>query len=159
MQIERRDEHRWLERFVGEWTYEMEAVTGPGEPTQVDRGTESVRSLEGLWIVCEARSQMPEGGGSSTMIMTLGYDPAKGCFVGTFVGSMMTSLWIYEGELNGDVLTLDTEGPSFTTEGQMAKYRDTIRLESDDHRVMTSSVLGDDGSWTQFMTSHYRRKK
>ena len=41
---------------------------------------------------------MPDGG-PATMIMTLGYDPAKKRFVGTFIGSMMTNLWVYEGEL------------------------------------------------------------
>lgn len=157
---EPREEHRWLERLVGEWTFEMEAVAQPGEPSQKDTGTESVRSLGGVWVVCEGRGQMPDGS-PATSIMTLGYDPAKARFVGTFVGSMMTHLWIYDGELDpaGNVLVLDTEGPSFTDEGKMAKYRDTIEIRSDDHRVMTSSVQGDDGSWTQFMTSHYRRAK
>ena len=43
-----------------------------------------------------------------TTLMTLGYDPRKKRFVGTFVGSMMTNLWIYDGELDKDerVLTL-----------------------------------------------------
>ncbi|MBF0393904.1 MAG: DUF1579 family protein, partial [Alphaproteobacteria bacterium] len=30
--------------------------------------------------------------------------------------------------------------------------------ESDDHRVLTSAVLTDDGTWRQFMTAHYRRR-
>lgn len=157
-EVERRDEHRWLERFVGEWTYEMEASEKPGEPpAMMDRGTESARSLQGVWIVCEARSETAEGGGSATSIMTLGFDPAKEKVVGTFIGSMMPYLWIYEGSLDGDLLTLYSEGPSFTTEGAMAMYRDTIELRGDDHRVMTSSFQGEDGTWTQFMTAHYRR--
>ena len=57
------------------------------------------------------------------------------------------------------MLTLDTEGPSFAGEGKMAKYKDMIEFKSDDHRVLTSHVLGDDGKWHQFMTAHYRRKK
>lgn len=43
--------------------------------------------------------------------------------------------------------------------GTMAKYKDVIELESDDHRVLTSHVLGDDGTWHRFTTAHYRRKK
>ena len=45
--------------------------------------------------------------------MTLGYDPVQKRFVGTFIGSMMTHMWIYNGTLDaaGKVLTLDTEGP------------------------------------------------
>ena len=53
------------------------------------------------------------GCGPSTTIMTLGYDPQKERFVGTFVASMMTHMWHYNGSLDAaeKVLTLDTEGP------------------------------------------------
>ena len=160
MKVEPQKEHRWLERLVGEWTYESEAVAAPGETPVKYTGTESVRSLEGVWILCEARSETP-GGGSDTSIMTLGYDPVKQKFVGTFIAPMMTHLWIYEGELDpaGKALTLSAEGPSLTAEGKMGKYKDVIGLESDDHRVMTSNFLGEDGEWHEFMTASYRRTK
>lgn len=47
-----------------------------------------------------------------TTIMTIGYDPHRQRFVGTFVASMMTHLWMYEGALDDGerVLTLETEG-------------------------------------------------
>lgn len=96
------------------------------------------------------------------MMLTLGYDPAKGCFVGTWVGSMMTHLWVYDGFLDetGKVLTLEAEGPDMSgAGGKMAKYRDVITMESDDHRVLTSHMLGVDGKWQPFMTAHYRRRK
>ena len=46
------------------------------------------------------------------MMMSLGFDPQKGRFVGTFIGSMMTHLWIYDGALDasGQALILDAEG-------------------------------------------------
>jgi hypothetical protein len=99
------------------------------------------------------------GGGIGRTIITLGYDTAKKRFVGSFIGSMMTNLWIYDGELDAatNTLSLDTEGPSFSGDGTMAKYRDVVELKSDDHRILRSSVLGGDGTWTQFMTAHYRR--
>ena len=55
---------------------------------------------------------MPDGTPATTQI-TLGYDPAKKRFVGTWLGSMMTHLWIYDGELSADerTLTLSSEGP------------------------------------------------
>jgi Protein of unknown function (DUF1579) len=153
-------EHQWLLRLVGEWTYETEAIVQPGKPPEKFAGTESVRSLGGVWVLCEGWGEMP-GGGTATTVMTLGYDPVKKRFVGTFIGSMMTNLWVYDGELDpaAKVLTLDSEGPSFTTEGKMAKYRDVIEIKTDDHRVLTSNFLGDEGEWHQFMTANYRRKK
>jgi Protein of unknown function (DUF1579) len=152
-------EHRWLQQLVGEWTSESEATMEPGKPPEKFTGTESVRSLGDLWVLAEGRGQMPDGGPATTLI-TLGYDPQKKRFVGTFVGSMMTHLWVYDGALDANqrVLSLDAEGPSMAGDGTMAKYRDVIEIKSADHRVLSSHVLGDDGTWQHFMTANYRRR-
>ena len=159
MKTEPQKEHQWLQRLVGEWTLEGEAME-PGQPPAKYTGTESVRSLGGLWILAEGQGEIPDVG-AATWIMTLGYDPQKKRYVGTWIGSMMTHLWVYNGELDPDgrVLTLDAEGPNMSAEGKMAKYRDVIEFKSDDHRVLTAWVLGDDGEWREFMTTHYRRRK
>lgn len=152
-------EHQWLQRMVGEWTYEAESEAAPGQAPIRDTGTETVRSLGGMWTVGEARSDA--GKSETASIITLGYDSAKGRVVGSFVASMMDNLWIYEGSLDeaGRVLTMDTEGPSFTEEGKTARYRDSIEIVSDDHRVMTSRYQTADGGWHPFMTMHYQRAK
>jgi hypothetical protein len=92
--------------------------------------------------------------------MTLGYDPRKQRYVGTWIGSMMTYLWRYDGELDAGetVLTLASDGPAMTGDERMAKYKDAIEFKSDDRRTMTSHVLGDDAQWHHFMTAHYWRK-
>ncbi len=64
-----------------------------------------MRSLGGLWVLCEGRCEMP-GGGAGTTVMTLGFDPARGLFVGTFIASMMTHLWLYEGGLDPELTVL-----------------------------------------------------
>jgi Protein of unknown function (DUF1579) len=153
-------EHQWLHKLVGEWTSEAEMATEPGKPAQTFKGTESGRSLGGLWVLLEGTGEMPDGGTGST-VMTLGYDPTKGRYVGTFIASMMTHLWLYDGALEAGerALALDAEGPSMAAEGKMAKYKDVIEFKSDDHRVLTSHMLADDGTWQPFMTAHYRRKK
>lgn len=159
MKTEPRKEHEWLQQLLGEWTYEVEAVTEPGKPPERFKGSESVRSLGGLWIIAEGRGEMP-GGGIATTMMTLGYDPRKERYVGTWVGSMMTHLWTYEGVLDASerVLTLDTEGPGMT-EGEMEKFRDVIELKDDDHRVLRSHMQGEDGNWYGFMKADYQRKR
>jgi hypothetical protein len=110
------EEHRWLHKLIGEWTYEHACEPGT-EPAETLTGTESVRSLGGLWVLAEGQGDMP-GGGKAQMII---------------------------------------DGPDFSTPGKMAKYRDVIEFKSDDHRVLTSHLLGDDGEWHQFMTADYRR--
>ena len=67
-----------------------------------------------------------------------------------------------EGSLDAAdrALTLETEGPSMAApESKMARYRDVMEFKSNDHRVLTSHTLSEDGVWHQFMTVHYRRKK
>lgn len=159
MQAEPQTEHKLLDGFIGEWVSETEYSMEPNQPPSTIKGTEVVRSLGGVWIVVEGDSEMPDGNAGKT-IMTLGYNPQSQCYVGTFIGSMMTHLWLYSGSLDaaGKVLTLDTEGPNFN-ESAMAKYQDIIEFVSADHRIMTSQILGDDGNWLQFMTSHYHRQK
>jgi Protein of unknown function (DUF1579) len=160
MKTEPQKEHQWLHKLIGEWTYETECTMGPDQPPEKATGTESVRSLGGLWILAEGQGEMP-GCGVATTMMALGYNPQKQRYVGTWIGSMMTNLWVYDGELDAaeKVLTLYAEGPVMTGEGKMAKYKDAIKFISNDRRVLTSHVLGDDGNWHQFMTATYQRQK
>lgn len=159
MKTEAQKQHQWLQQLVGEWRYEGETDMGPDKPAEHFEGTESVRSIGGLWTVGESRGAMPDGS-PATMIMTLGYDPRTGRFVGTWLGSMMTHLWHYDGELDaaGKVLTLNSEGPAMAAEGKLAKYKDVIEIVAPDHRVLSSHFQGEDGSWRRFMTAHYRRQ-
>lgn len=160
MKVELQKEHHWLQQLVGEWTYESEALMGPDKPPVKSTGCESARLLGGAWLVADGKCEMPDGE-PGQMLITIGYDQQKKKFVGTWVGSMMTKLWVYEGFLNdaGTTLTLEAEGPDFATAGKLTKYRDIIEVKSADHRVFSSQMLGDDGQWHQFMTANYRRCK
>jgi len=151
-------EHEWLAQFVGEWE-------GGGDAPGPDGGTvtwsvrETGRMIGDAWLQFDARGEMP-GGGPSHTIMTLGYDPAKGRFVGTFVGSMMTHLWVYSGTLDASkkVLTLEAEGPDFSNPGKILLYRDIITKVSDTERRLESHARGDDGTWGPiFMRADYKR--
>jgi len=120
-------------------------------------GRETVRSFGDLWTIGEGEREMP-GGGSCQSIMTLGFDPQTGRFVGTFIASVMTRLWPYDGSLDAEhkVLTLDSEGPSMADEGTMSKYQDIIEFLDDNHRTLSSQFLGADGEWKPFMKAHSR---
>jgi hypothetical protein len=151
--------HQWLQQFVGEWTVKTEMSIMPGAAPMTMESTESVRSIGGLWIVAEGSASF--GGQSFTSLMTLGYDGNKQAFVGSWVDTNQTTLWTYRGSLDEakKTLTLEAEGPSHFDPSKTAKYRDALTLESKDHRVMTSKILGDDGQWTQYLKAEYRRKK
>jgi hypothetical protein len=153
-------EHNLLEKLVGDWTYEVEATMEPGKPPQKFTGTERVRSIGGLWFVAEGQSVGPSGHDATT-ILTIGYNPDTGRYVGTWVGSMMTHMWIYDGEMDASerVLSLYTDGPSFTEKGKTAKYKEVIEFKSNDERTFTSHLRDESGNWEQFMASTYRRRR
>jgi hypothetical protein len=70
MRVEPQKEHRWLQKLVGEWTYKSEASMGPDAPPESCDGTESVRTVGGVWILAEGQGEMP-GGGPMTTLLTL----------------------------------------------------------------------------------------
>ena len=160
MHVEPTKQHAWLRKFLGEWTFTAAMNCQPGEPEITTTGSESVRALGDLWIVADGRGEMP-GGGQASMMLTIGYDPARERFIGTWIGSMMTYLWTYTGQLDaaGKVLTLECEGPNFESPGSTCNYRDVHEFISDDERTLTSYVQAPDGSWNKMMTATYRRKK
>jgi len=152
-------EHQWRQRLIGNWTFESECQLGPDQAPLQTRGRESVRSLGGLWTIGEGAMETP-GGESCQTIMTLGFDPQKQKFVGTFIVAVMTHLWPYIGSLDADsrILTLDSEGPSMNGDGTTALYQDLIEFISHDHRTLTSRQRTPDGQWQTFMVAHYRRQ-
>jgi len=158
MQTKPEPQHHWLLRLIGHWKSEGKAGDAPGMPDVRFEATETFRAIGELWAQGEGSMKTPDGSTHTTQ-MTLGYDPVRKRFVGTWIGSMMSHLWIYDGALDagGTILTLESEGPNFTDTGKMAKYRDVIEIKSEDHRVLTSQTLRDDGTWHQFMEAHYRR--
>jgi hypothetical protein len=155
--LEPQEQHRWLERLVGEWTWEMQAAE-PGKPPRTLKGIETVRSLDGVWFIAESQGDALEGG-EHRSILTVGYDVDKKRFVGTFISSFMSMMWIYEGELQGDRLVLSSTGPSMTGEGKLAQYHDIIELKGPDERTFTSQAQDEAGKWTEFMRMTYRRRR
>lgn len=155
------DEHKWLQKLVGSWTCEGECNMGPDKPAEKMSGHETIRALGDFWIVAEGEMSAPGGGEVGQTRMTLGYDPNKKRFTGNWVGSMMTNMWVYEGELDAakKVLPLNTVGPDFVVEGKEANYQDIIEIIDDDNRILRSQVEGPDGKWMPIMSSHYKRKK
>ncbi len=152
-------EHDWLKQLVVEWEMESEMVSGPGQPSQKIKGIESVRTVGGLWIIAEIKGDTPMGTPMAA-VLTLGFDPQKKKYVGTWIDSHLNHLWLYEGTIDptGKILTLETEGPDMKDMTKRAKYRDVLEIKSKDHKVLTSSTLGEDGKWLTFNTASYRRK-
>ena len=152
------EHHRVLDRLVGDWLYvTSSAVEGYDPEDPLKRWTEKVRSIGGLWVVAEGQGVM--GDDTATMIMTLGYDPRQGHYVGSWIGSMMDKLWIYKGwlENDGQTLILESEGPSMQDPSRTELYRDVIHFIDDERRTFSGSVRQPDGSFKTFMSSEAKR--
>lgn len=151
-------EHAWLGQLEGEWETVAEAIVAPGQPPLESKGTESVRRLGDSWVLSEVESSFMDIPFSA--VLTLGYDAEAKKFVGTWIDSLSSYLWHYEGTLDADgrTLTLEAEGPCPRTPGKHAKYRDVIEVEGPNERTLTSRALID-GAWETIVTIHSRRKK
>lgn len=152
-------EHKWLQRFVGEWETETLAKMGPDQPES--KGTGQIKStmLGEYWVLNEMSAEM--GSFKVSGRQTIGYDKAKGKYVGTWIDNMSDFIWYYEGSVDksGKILTLEAEGPDMSEPGKMALYRDIYNFVSEDEVKLTSTMQGPDGKWIDFMTGVSKRKK
>lgn len=150
-------QHEWLQQFVGEWESEVEIFMEPGKPPMKTKGAEHARMVGGFWLVSEGRNvEFPY-----SFMLTLGYDPQRGKYVGTWADTMMPYLWRYEGTVDatGKILTLETEGPAPGSPDRHTKFREVTEFKSREQRQFTSRMLGEDGQWHTILTVNARRKK
>jgi hypothetical protein len=92
------EQHKWLDQLVGEWTISTELKFAPEAPPVTCEGKETVRKLGGFWTVSEQNSDFM--GTEMKGVMTLGYDPEKKKYIGTWVDSVGHHMWHYVGTIN-----------------------------------------------------------
>jgi hypothetical protein len=149
-------EHDWLKKFVGNWETHTEMIMGPGQPPIKTQGTESVTMIGELWMTSQMTGEC--FGTPMTGIMTVGYDPKKQKYVGTWICTMCDFLTVYEGTRTDNTLTLLTEGPNPADPTKKVKMKDVCELKGPDERVLKSYLQTDDGTWVQFLTMTSKRK-
>jgi hypothetical protein len=118
---------------------------------------ESVRAM-GPWIVSELESDGPMG--HMEALLSLAEDASRpGAFVGTWVDTSSSYVWVYRGWLDeaGTTLTLEAEGPAFEDPSLTRLYRDATEFTDENHRVMRSTMQMD-GEWVEFMRGEARRR-
>lgn len=151
-------EHRWLQQHVGEWESVTKMLAGPDLPEAETRSLDRVRKVGEFWTLTEAEAA--PGGSPFTAVLTLGYDPEKASFVGTWIDSTSSMLWHYTGKLDeaGQALTLETEGPLPWDPSARGRYREIWEFQGPDHRTFTSTVQKEDGTWMPWVKTESRRK-
>ena len=152
-------EHEWLHQLAGPWEADLEVWAGPGKPPLKLKSTENIRRIGGFWILSEGEVTPP--GMPFARALTLGYDPQKKKYAGTWVDSNSTHIGKYEGSMDaaGRTLTLEGEMPSPFDPARSVPVREVIELKSPDQKVATTSMQGEDGNWITLVTINARRKK
>lgn len=154
------DEHRWLQQLVGEWDVAAETVGAQeaGVPNMQMTFRETVSALGDFWIVSHLSADFD--GVPFRSQLTLGWDPAQGAFVGSWVDTLSTHQWVYRGELDAArrTLTLHATGPSFTDPSAAGEFRDVMELAGPDLRRNSSWMRGPDGEWVEFARSTATRR-
>lgn len=149
----------WLQQFAGEWKSKTKSEPIGDHPATEKAGKMSSKMLGGFWII--NRMAAVAGGFKFQAIQTIGYDPAKKKYVGTWIDSMMNYMWHYEGAVDssGRKLELIAEGPNMIGGKGLATYRDSYEFKSADHIIARSEVKDENGEWKTFMTGNLSRIK
>jgi hypothetical protein len=149
--------HPYLERLVGDWTIEHGMTMGPDEERLTMTSRETVRAM-GPWIVSALTSDGPMGHIEARL--SLAEDASRtGTFVGTWIDTSSSYVWVYRGWLDaaGTTLTLEAQGPDFEDPSLTRLYRDATEFTDENHRVLRSSMQ-QDGAWVEFMRGEARRR-
>lgn len=135
----------FLDRLVGDWTYEGHSLPDDGER---QTGTETVIRRE-RWIVIESDDHAR---------FQLAFDPDASRVVGDFISWKWPNLWTYDGAASGDRMALSSRGPDMDTGEGLTDYEDVWEIVSPDERTTTGRIKGKDGQWRDFNVTRYRRR-
>jgi hypothetical protein len=152
-------EHGFLKEGAGTWDYVMKFKMGPDAPEQEIKGIETVQMLGEFWVIFDIKTDNMMGmawHGHGT----LGYDPDKKKYVGTFIDSLSPDRMLGEGTVDaaGKVLTMIWEGKDHET-GKAGKLREVSERKDKDNGTMTMYRTGADGKEVVHFTINYTRKK
>ncbi|MCB9831445.1 MAG: DUF1579 domain-containing protein [Planctomycetes bacterium] len=129
-------EHKMLLQGVGNWNVAGKFYMDPSQPPMESTGKEVVEALGAFWVVGHYSSEfmgMPFNG-----VSKMGYLPAEGCYVSTWIDSMMPFLFVLKGkmEADGKTLVLKGDGPNFMTGEGTIPHKMTTVFDGPDRHVM-----------------------
>lgn len=151
-------EHSRIAESVGVWNVECEFNMAPGQPPMRVDARETVQALGPFWTVSRFESDM--FGSPYVGSATVGFDPARGKYVSTWIDSMAPAMYSFEGTVDagGKLLEMHGEGPDCMG-GGIAKYRTTERRVSRDERVFEMFMTSPGAPEMKLFRHIYRRAK
>ena len=151
-------EHEMFKEMAGTWDAVMK-FTDPTSGKEIEaKGVETVSLVGGFWAVFDIKfadmmGMAWHGHG------TIGYDPMKKKYVGSFAHSAAPFMSIGEGtaDAGGKTLTMTWDGIGHS--GKPEKMREIFERTDKDNAKMTMHAPGPDGKEMVMFTTTYKRKK
>ncbi|MEM9597556.1 MAG: DUF1579 domain-containing protein [Acidobacteriota bacterium] len=149
------EHHAFLKAMEGKWNLATKAWMAPGQPPMESKGTATKTMIHGgRYLQEQVNGEMmgiPFTGEGLT-----GFDNTGARFVGTWIDSMTTSILMFEGQRDGDVITL-TGTSKDPMSGQMMKVRTVTRRVDDDHHEFEFYMTAPGGPEMKWMEVQYTR--
>ncbi|NVJ96531.1 MAG: DUF1579 family protein [Alphaproteobacteria bacterium] len=149
-------EHGMLKMDDGNWHVALTLHRQDGTAPTTHAGTESNSLIGGLWSV--GKMEIPFGDDLYVGFATLGYDPVKAKYVGTWVDSTSPHITEMEGTYDPETKTLILFYTTYTAAG-VAEERKNVMVYQDHNTRDFDSYLMVNGQWQLSMEILYTRTK
>jgi len=147
-------EHKRLEVFVGNWTFQGEAKAAPGQPAGKITGTDRNQLVGGFFLDRQVDETGPMG--KVTGRMMIGYDPVKK----TYITSGFDSTGTYDSgtvTLSGNTWTFLTSG---FAGGQAMQSRCRVPLAPGNTAFTVTCEVSTDGkTWAPSFEGRWTRSR
>lgn len=145
--------HARLQRDVGRWNVACTYYMDPSQPPMECTAVEEIEAVGGFWTLSRFTADfmgMPFVGRC-----TLGWDARKEKFVGSWIDSMSSTMFVMEGDFSADGRTLEMrcEGPHMAT-GDIVPMR-MVTSYGDDGTHTFDMFVGNPGGHGETKAFHY----
>ena len=148
-------EHELLASTCGTWNVDCTYFMDPSQPPMKTKAVETVEPVGAYWTVSHFKSDMM--GAPFAGRATMGYDTRRKTWVGTWIDSMSTHLFVMEGTLDDDgTLEMRCEGPCMVT-GNPTTFRGVHKNVGGDSQSFDFFTTMPDGNEVQMF--HYEYTK
>jgi hypothetical protein len=155
------DEHKVLKKDVGTWNVVMKIYPqGPDGPAIESKGEETNRLIgDGMWLISNFKGDL--GGMTFEGQGTIGYDPGKKKYTGTWIDNMKPTMDTMEGDYDAKTQTLTMYSESIDpATGKPMKMKNVGKSIDNNTRTFTMYSLtpGTKDEYVKMMEIHYTRK-
>ena len=152
------EHHRLLKGDVGTWDAKMNVWFTPDAEPMTSQGTETNELLgNGMWLVSHFDGDI--AGTPFVGLGTMGYDPLKRKYVGTWIDNVTPHLSVMEGDYDAKdkTLTMISERPG--PDGRETRtVKSILKYVDADTRSFEIQVQGDDGKFWKMLETQYTRR-